>query len=248
MLSELTKGAGDMTKSNLKVIEGAPPEPPAEAPLSPARQALAAAIGQRPAMMGEVAAIDAARRRLSSLIATETNASAIVARLEADAATRALAWARAGEGAGPSLGDGADLVEARALFRKAELKAAAARAAEPELAREMEAALLRRAALEQRIIELVRAVLIEEASAIAASLAELERKAEAETAKLAAMRRPLIRLAGQDSMTARRSIAPIDGMIGERRTVEAEVRALEPAFQRLAEALVGDAGAVLEVA
>jgi hypothetical protein len=76
-------------------------------------------------------------------------------------------------------------------------------------------------------------------------MAELERKAGAEATKLAAMRRPIMRLAGQNRQDWARAIAPIDSMIGERPVVEAEVRALEPAFARLADDLIGDASATL---
>jgi hypothetical protein len=66
-----------MTKAaSLKIVDRAPPEPPGEAPLSPARQALAAGIALRPALEGERAAIDAALKRLASLMTAEQKAAA----------------------------------------------------------------------------------------------------------------------------------------------------------------------------
>jgi hypothetical protein len=60
-------------------------------------------------------------------------------------------------------------------------------------------------------------------------------------------RRPLLRLLGQDVMGGRRAVNAVDLLIGERAYAEAEVRALEPAFHRLAEALTGDASATLQI-
>jgi hypothetical protein len=232
-----------MTKSNLKVVEGAPPEAPAER--SPARARLAEAIGQRPAMAAEVAAIEAAQKRLASLIVAESRAASAISALEAAAAETALAWARAGQSDPPSIANGGDLIGARETLVEMQMQAEAARRAEPQLQGEMQRALSRRAALEETIRGLVREVLLEQASSFAAWIAELERKAGAETAKLAALRRPIMRLSGQDAMAARRSVAPVDALLGERPVSESEVRALEPAFQRLAEDLIGDASATL---
>jgi hypothetical protein len=232
--------------TNLQVV-GAP-EPPAEALLSPARQALAAAIAQRPALTAETEAISAAQGRLASLIVAEGQAAAAVSATESALADRALQWARTANQDPPALAHGADLPEAYEVLRKAQSQAAAARMAEPQLVAEMDRALARRASLEQKVLEHVQAVLAEEAAAIAARINELERRAAAETARLAALRRPLLRLLGQDVMAGRRAVNAIDTMIGERRTVEAEVRALEPAFQRLVDELVaGNAGATMQI-
>jgi hypothetical protein len=241
-----------MTKAaTLKVIEGAPqsppPETPAETPLSPARQALAEWIALRPGLQAEVAAIESAQARLRSLTVAESRAAAAVSALEASLADRALAWARANEQDPPAIGNGGDLLEARELLGKAQAQATAARAAEPQLVAEMERALARRTALEEKIKELVQAVLIEHANFFAARIGSLETEIAAETAKLAALRRPLLRLLGQDVMGGRRAVNAIDLLIGDRRVVEANVRAMEPVFQRLVNELIGNANATLEI-
>jgi hypothetical protein len=206
---------------------------------------LAERIALRPGLQAEVAAIESAQARLRSLTVAESRAAAAVSALEASAAERAPAWARANGQDPPSLANGADLIEAREILQKAQAQAAAARAVEPALHRELESALARRARLEATIKELVRDVLMDEASAIAAMMAELERQAEAECAKLAALRRPLLRLMGNDAMTGRKTVSAVDGMIGERRYIESEARGLEPMFQKLADDLIGDASAAL---
>jgi hypothetical protein len=97
-----------------------------------------------------------------------------------------------------------------------------------------------------RLRELALDVLGEHADEIAARIVEHERLIGAEVARLAAMRRPLARLAGQDAMAAKKSVAAINVMIGDRFVDDGAVRAIEPTFQRLADALIGDAGAMLE--
>jgi hypothetical protein len=82
--AELTKGAAIMAK--LQVVERTS-EPAAEAPvpLTGARARLADAIGQRAPLTAETEAIEAAQRRLSSLIVAEKTAADMVASLEARA-------------------------------------------------------------------------------------------------------------------------------------------------------------------
>jgi hypothetical protein len=232
-----------MTK--LKIIDGAAAEPPVEgAPLSPARARLAAAIAERPGLTAATEEISGAQRKLATLVVAETKAADAVAALEAALADRALAWARSGQSDPPSIANGADLFEARELLAKAQAQAEAARAAAPALMREMQAALARRTALEETIKQrLVLDVLVDEADAIAARIAEHEREIASEVARLAAMRRPIARLVGFQS----KPVNALNLLIGERGFDEAQARALESRFQKLADDLTGgDAGASLE--
>ncbi len=125
----LMKGAAREMTGNLKIVDGAPPEPPAGTPLSPARRALADAIALRGGIEAEAVAIDVALRRLSSLVIAEKKAADAVSALEADAAAKALQWARTGADEAPSLPNGANLKKARELLAGAQAQAAAARAA-----------------------------------------------------------------------------------------------------------------------
>lgn len=232
-----------MTKATtLKVVEGAPPEPPGETPLSPARARLAQALAARPGLAGEQAAIDAALGRLGSLMQAEQRAAAAVSSLEADAATRAIAWAK-GADAALSLPDGADLKEARALLAQAQASASAARSAEPTLMGEQQATLSRRNALESSIKLAAADVLIELGAALAGEIAERERELAGLCARLAATRRPIARLKGQSGA---KTIAEITGLLDVRRVDEPAVPALEASFQQLADALLADATATLE--
>jgi hypothetical protein len=147
----------------------------------------------------------------------------------------------------PALANGGDLIEGRELLQKASAAAEAARRASPQLAAEMERALARRTALEETIRGLVRDVLGELADGFAARIGALEAEIAAEISKLAALRRPLLRLLGQDLMGGRRAVNAVDLLIAERPYMEAAVRALEPAFQKLADALIGDASAELQI-
>jgi hypothetical protein len=204
---------------------------------------LAAALALRPALEGEQAAIDAALKRLASLLVAESRAAAAVTTLTAAQAEKTLQWAR-GADAALKLPNGPDLAEARALLATAEAQAAAARAAEPQLMAEQQATLSRRNALEESIRRRVLDVLAEDVGAIVAAIAEHERAIGVECAKLAGLRRPAQRLAGRDGVKAAISI---DHAIGERRASEADVPGFADAYNRLADKLVGgDATATLE--
>jgi hypothetical protein len=229
-----------MTKASLQVVPEAPaPEP---TPLSPSRARLKAAIAEREPMAAAAAEIERQQRRLATLIVAERQAAEAVLALEAALAERMLTWARSGQSDPPSIANGADLIEARDLLAKAQAQAEAARAAEPELQGEMQAVLVRRGALEETIKQrLVLDVLIDEADAIASAIAEHERAIAAEVAKLAALRRPVARLVGFQS----KPVSALNVLIGEKRFDESEARALEPKFQQLADALIGDANATL---
>jgi hypothetical protein len=225
-----------MTK--LQVVER-----PAETPMSSARARLADAIAQRPGMTAEVAEIERQQRRLSSLVIAEKKAADTVASLENSLAERVTLWARANDQAPPSISNGADLLTAKETLVEMQMQAEAARRAAPTLAAEMDRALARRTALEETIKQrLVLDVLIDEADAIGATIAEHERLIAAEVAKLAAMRRPVARLVGFQS----KPVNALNLLIGERRFDESEARALEARFQQLADALIGDASATLE--
>jgi hypothetical protein len=154
-------------------------------------------------------------------------------------------WAFANAQDPPAVADGADLIAARELLGKARLAASAARMAEPALAEKMQAVLARRAALEDRIKAHALDVLGEMASEIAARIAELDAETAAQCARLAAMRRPIARLA-PDARTAARGVNAVNVIIRERAYDEAEAPALERRFQALADDLVGgDAGATI---
>jgi hypothetical protein len=230
--------------TNLQVV-GAK-DAPAEAPLTGARAHLAAAIAQRPALMAQAETISVAQARLAALTTAEARAAETVTALEAELAESMEAWAFANEQAAPpAIADGADLVAARELLGKARLAASAARMAEPALAAQMEAVQTRRAALEDRIKAHALDVLGDEANAIAEEIASLERRIAAECAKLAALRRPAMRLA-PDPMAGKKIVHTLNMAIRERSYSEAEALALERRFQALADALVGgDAGATL---
>lgn len=232
-----------MTKAaTLKVISnGAPPEPPGEAPLSQARARLRDAISLRSGLEAEQVAIDASIARLRSLYAAEQKASAAVSQLEASATQKTLAWARGEEAAAPLLGDGADLAQARDVMAQAQAQAAAARSAEPQLAAEMDRVLARRAELENDIRNLALSVMHEHAEAISATIAELERKAAVECAKLSAMKRALGRLAGPSGMRA--VAAAIDRLVNLRPLDEPSVLAFDANWNRLADRLLADATA-----
>jgi hypothetical protein len=135
-----------MTKTNLQVVEVRP-----AAPLSPSRAHLADAIAERTGLTAATEALSAARRKLSSLVVAEQKAASGVTALESAATAAALQWAREGDAEAATLPDGADLAEARAVLQKAQPAAAAARGAEPQLMRELQAVLARRAALENSI-------------------------------------------------------------------------------------------------
>jgi hypothetical protein len=92
----------------------------------------------------------------------------------------------------------------------------------------------------------VRDVLGEIADSFAARIASLEAEISAETAKLSALRRPILRIMSQDVMGGRKAVNAIDLLIGERRIDEAAARSLEAKYQQLADALIREAGATLE--
>jgi hypothetical protein len=236
-----------MSNAKLKVIEGAPPEPPAEAPLSPARQALAAEIAQRPALVAQAETISAAQARLASLVVTAEKAAEVVAQLEASLAERALQWARFSEQQDPpSLANGGDLIGARETLVAAQMQAEAARRAEPRLQDEMQAVQTRRTALEDRIKAHALDVIGEIASEIGGKIAALEAEIAAHCARLAALRRPAMRLA-PDAMAGARSVNALNVVIRERSWSESEALSLERRFQAFADALIGDAGATLQI-
>jgi hypothetical protein len=223
-----------MTKTNLQVVGALPPgpEPPASTPLTPAREALRDAIGQRAAMKDGVDELERQLRKLDTPIAAEKKAAAAVSAIEASLEDRMAEWVRAGQDP-PALADGADLPEAYELLRKTQPEAAAARALQPRWVAELEAALDRRGRLEETIKQLVVGVLAEEADAIAARVRELEGEAARETARLASLRRPFLRLMGQDVMGGRRAVnTTVDLLLADRRYFEAEVRAMEPMFAK----------------
>jgi hypothetical protein len=231
-----------MTK--LKIIEGAAPEGAAEPTLSSARARLASAIALRPGMAAEVAEIERQQRKLSSLVIAERQAADTVASLEAAAVERALLWARSNGQDPPALSNGGDLLGAKEVLVEAQLAAAAARAASPELQAEMSRALDRRRQLEDSVKAHALDVLGELASEIASRIAEHERAIGAECARLAAMRRPLMRLVGLQGAT--KAISAINATIEARRFAESEVPALERRYQAFADALIADASATLE--
>jgi hypothetical protein len=199
-------------------------------------------------MAREAQTIAAAQQKLATLVVAESQAADVVAKLESDAAARALAWARTpvacGEAEGPSL-DGADLASARNLLATASAHAEAARGAEPQLQLEMARAQDRRARLEDEIRGHARDVLTEIADEAATRISALEQEIAVECTKLASLRRPLARLSGQDAMSAKKSVAVVNTLIGERRFAELDVPALEQRYQALADALIGDASATL---
>jgi hypothetical protein len=189
--------------------------------------------------MAQAEAISAAQARLGSLIVTAEKAAEVVATLEAALAERALQWARFSEQQDPpSLANGADLIAAREVLGKAQAQAAAARAAEPRLQAEMEAVQRSRTALEDRIQSLALDVLGAMADGFVARIGELESEIGAQCARLAALRRPAMRLAG-DAMAGKRTVHGLNTAIGERRFDESAARSLEARFRQLADELVG---------
>jgi hypothetical protein len=234
------------TKTNLQVV--GTKDAPAETVLSPARAALRDAISLRGGLQAEAATVEAAQRRLASLIAAERQAAKAVAALEASLAERALRWARFSEQEDPpSLANGGDLIGARETLVAAQTQAAAARMAEPRLQGEMEAVQTRRTALEDRIKAHALDVLGEIASETGEKIAALEAEIAAQCARLAAMRRPAARLA-PDAVAGKRAVNALNVMIRERSYPEPEALILERRFQALAAELVGgDAGATLQI-
>jgi hypothetical protein len=213
--------------------------------MSAARRALADAIEQRAPLAAEAQTIDAAMRRLSSLVVAEQKAAESVAAIESALSERMLVWARTSGQDPPALADGADLPGAYELLQKARAQGAAARAAEPELQREIEAVLARRAALENSIKAHALDVLGEIASEITERIAEHERAIGCECANLAALRRPLMRLVGLQGAT--KAISAINTTIEARRFAELDVPALEQRYQALADRLLADASATLQL-
>jgi hypothetical protein len=155
-------------------------------------------------------------------------------------------WARTNEQTAPPISNGGDLIEANEVLQKAQLAASAARTAEPQLIAEMERAQARRARLEDEIRGHARDALGELADEISARIADHERAIGVEVARLAALRRPMARLAGQDAMTGRKAVAAINTLVGERWIDEAAARSFEGAWQALSDRLLGDASAQLQ--
>jgi hypothetical protein len=116
--------------------------------------------------------------------------------------------------------------------------------AEPRLQGEMEAVQTRRTALEDRIKSLALDVLGEIASEIGEKIAALEVEIGADCERLAAMRRPAMRLA-PDAVAGKRAVNALNVMIRERSYPESEALSLERPFVALADALLHDAGATL---
>jgi hypothetical protein len=106
---------------------------------------------------------------------------------------------------------------------------------------EQRAVLVRRNALESSIKRLAGDVMREHAEAISATIADLERKAAVECAKLSAMKRALARLAGPSGMRA--VAAAIDRLVNLRPLDEPSVLAFDANWNRLADRLLVDATA-----
>ena len=106
---------------------------------------------------------------------------------------------------------------------------------------EQRAVLVRRNALESSIKRLAGDVMREHAEAISATIADLERKAAVECAKLSAMKRALARLAGPSGMRA--VAAAIDRLVNLRPLDEPSVLAFDANWNRLADRLLADATA-----
>jgi hypothetical protein len=209
--------------------------------VSPAREALSAALSRKEALTDACAVHGAVLDRVGTLVTAEAEARAKLDRAQAEVSDAIAAWAKAGGvGEPPSSPD--NVLQLRRDVEATYATAEAARRSIPGLRAEAEAARSHLSAAHADVVKAARAVALEEAVAVSAQIAAAYQQVRALKVRLNGLGEYMVRNGGGQHANQIRVM--IDQP--EPQPTQADVNASRAVWQQLGEALFTDPDAQLK--